>query len=68
MKTRLLQLRELQLVLTARDKQKQQPMCGVPYHSAGSYIQRLAAARAIEWRCASRWKTQDRQDYCPGVR
>jgi DNA mismatch repair protein MutS len=33
--------RELQLVLTARDKQKQQPMCGVPYHSAGSYIQRL---------------------------
>jgi DNA mismatch repair protein MutS len=33
--------RELQLVLTARDKQKQQPMCGVPYHSAGNYIQRL---------------------------
>src|ERR1700749_2284635 len=33
--------RELQLVLKARDKQKKQPMCGVPYHSAGSYIQRL---------------------------
>jgi DNA mismatch repair protein MutS len=33
--------RELQLVLTARDKMKQQPMCGVPYHSAGNYIQRL---------------------------
>jgi DNA mismatch repair protein MutS len=33
--------RELQLVLTARDKAKQQPMCGVPYHSAGNYIQRL---------------------------
>lgn len=33
--------RELQLTLTARDKAKQQPMCGVPYHSAGSYIQRL---------------------------
>jgi DNA mismatch repair protein MutS len=33
--------RELQLTLTARDKLKQQPMCGVPYHSAGTYIQRL---------------------------
>ena len=33
--------RELQLTLTARDKLKQQPMCGVPYHSAGNYIQRL---------------------------
>jgi DNA mismatch repair protein MutS len=33
--------RELQLTLTARDKLKQQPMCGVPYHSAGVYIQRL---------------------------
>ncbi len=33
--------RELQLTLTARDKMKQQPMCGVPYHSAGTYIQRL---------------------------
>ncbi|MES2390667.1 MAG: DNA mismatch repair protein MutS, partial [Acidobacteriota bacterium] len=33
--------RELQLTLTARDKTKQQPMCGVPYHSAGNYIQRL---------------------------
>ena len=33
--------RELQLTLTARDKAKQQPMCGVPYHSAGNYIQRL---------------------------
>ena len=33
--------RELQLTLTARDKAKQQPMCGVPYHSAGIYLQRL---------------------------
>ena len=33
--------RELQLTLTARDKLKQQPMCGVPYHSAGTYLQRL---------------------------
>ena len=33
--------RELQLTLTARDKAKQQPMCGVPYHSAAVYLQRL---------------------------
>src|SRR6201995_313170 len=33
--------RELQLTLTARDKSKSVPMCGVPYHSAGPYLQRL---------------------------
>ena len=33
--------RELQLTLTSRDKSKSVPMCGVPFHSAGSYIQRL---------------------------
>jgi len=33
--------RELQLVLTSRDKTKTVPMCGVPYHSAGPYLQRL---------------------------
>ena len=33
--------RELQLTLTARDKEKRQPMCGVPYHAADQYIQRL---------------------------
>ena len=33
--------RELQLTLTARDKARQVPMCGVPYHSAGTYLQRL---------------------------
>jgi DNA mismatch repair protein MutS len=33
--------RELQLTLTARDKEKKQPMCGVPYHAAEQYIQRL---------------------------
>jgi len=37
----ILASRELQLTLTARDKLKQQPMCGVPHHSAGTYIQRL---------------------------
>jgi DNA mismatch repair protein MutS len=33
--------RELQLILTARDREKKQPMCGVPYHAAEQYIQRL---------------------------
>ena len=33
--------RELQLTLTARDKAKSVPMCGVPYHAAGGYLQRL---------------------------
>jgi len=33
--------RELQLTLTARDREKKQPMCGVPYHAADQYIQRL---------------------------
>ncbi|MEO6982022.1 MAG: DNA mismatch repair protein MutS, partial [Edaphobacter sp.] len=33
--------RELQLTLTARDREKKQPMCGVPYHAAEIYLQRL---------------------------
>jgi DNA mismatch repair protein MutS len=33
--------RELQLTLTSRDKSKSVPMCGVPFHSAGTYLQRL---------------------------
>ena len=37
----LIASRELQLTLTSRDKTKSVPMCGVPYHSAGIYLQRL---------------------------
>jgi DNA mismatch repair protein MutS len=37
----ILVARELQLTLTARDREKKQPMCGVPYHAAEQYIQRL---------------------------
>ena len=37
----ILVARELQLTLTARDREKKQPMCGVPYHAAEVYIQRL---------------------------
>jgi DNA mismatch repair protein MutS len=37
----ILASRELQLTLTSRDKSKSVPMCGVPYHAAGTYLQRL---------------------------
>ena len=33
--------RELQLTLTARDRERQMPMCGVPYHSVETYLTRL---------------------------
>ena len=33
--------RELQITLTARDRERQIPMCGVPYHAAEGYLQRL---------------------------
>ena len=33
--------RELQITLTARDRERTQPMCGVPYHAAEGYLQRL---------------------------
>jgi len=33
--------RELQLTLTARDKERLQPMCGVPYHAVEQYLTRL---------------------------
>jgi len=33
--------RELQLTLTARDRERTQPMCGVPYHAVDQYLTRL---------------------------
>jgi len=33
--------RELQLTLTARDRERNQPMCGVPYHAVEGYLARL---------------------------
>ncbi len=33
--------RELQLTLTARDRERSQPMCGVPYHAVETYLTRL---------------------------
>ncbi len=33
--------RELQITLTARDRERAVPMCGVPYHAADGYLSRL---------------------------
>src|SRR5579875_997078 len=33
--------RELQITLTARDRERTQPMCGVPYHAVDGYLSRL---------------------------
>ena len=33
--------RELQIQLTARDRERSVPMCGVPYHAAEGYLSRL---------------------------
>src|SRR6201999_2647171 len=33
--------RELQITLTARDKERAVPMCGVPFHAAEGYLARL---------------------------
>ncbi len=33
--------RELQLTLTARDRERAIPLCGVPYHAAEGYLQKL---------------------------
>jgi DNA mismatch repair protein MutS len=33
--------RELQITLTARDRERTIPMCGVPYHAAEGYLSRL---------------------------
>ncbi|MBI5453890.1 MAG: DNA mismatch repair protein MutS [Deltaproteobacteria bacterium] len=37
----LLASRALGIALTSRDRERKVPMCGVPYHSAASYIARL---------------------------
>ena len=37
----LIASRELQLTLTSRDKARQVPMCGVPYHAGATYLQKL---------------------------
>jgi DNA mismatch repair protein MutS len=33
--------RELQLTLTARDRERSQPMCGVPYHAVDGHLSKL---------------------------
>ena len=48
--------RELQLTLTARDRERNQPMCGVPYHAVEGYLARLLR-KATASPSATRWKT-----------
>jgi len=48
--------RELQLTLTARDRERSQPMCGVPYHAVESYLTRLLR-KATASPSATRWRT-----------
>ena len=46
--------RELQLTLTARDRERAQPMCGVPYHAVESYLTRLLRKGYRKRLCAER--------------
>ena len=48
---------ELELTLTGRDcgQAERAPMCGVPYHSAESYIARLVA-KAIKLQFVNSWR------------
>lgn len=50
--------RELELTLTGKDcgQEERAPMCGIPYHAADSYINRLVE-KAIKLLYANRWKT-----------
>ena len=48
--------RELQLTLTARDRERSIPMCGVPYHAVEQYLTRLLRG-AIASLSATRWRT-----------
>lgn len=49
--------RELELVLTGRacGQEERAPMCGVPFHSADSYMARLVA-KGYKSPYASRWR------------
>lgn len=50
--------RELELVLTGRacGQEERAPMCGVPFHSADSYMGRASSQRATKSPYASRWR------------
>ena len=50
--------RELELTLTGREcgQEERAPMCGVPFHSAESYIANWCR-RATRWPSASSWRT-----------
>lgn len=54
--------KELELTLTGKDcgQKERAPMCGVPFHAAETYINRLYR-QAIKLQYVSRWKTLSRQ-------
>ena len=47
--------RELELTLTARDRERSIPMCGVPYHAVEGYLSRLLG-KATGSPSATRWR------------
>src|SRR6202048_5464810 len=61
----ILVARELQLTLTARDREKKQPMCGVPYHAAEVYLQKRLRKG---YRIALCEQMEDPKTTKPGVR
>ena len=54
--------KELELTLTGKDcgQEERAPMCGVPFHAAETYINRLVSMDTRS-QYASRWKTLSRQ-------
>ena len=56
--------RELQLTLTARDRERQVPMCGVPYHSVESYLTRLLRKRVSHRHLRADGGSQAHQEDC----
>ena len=54
--------KELELTLTGKDcgQEERAPMCGIPYHAAENYINRLVSM-GIRWQSASRSRTRSWQ-------
>ena len=54
--------RELEITLTGKDcgLDERAPMCGIPFHAADGYLNRLVA-KAIKWPSVNSWKIPNRQ-------
>jgi DNA mismatch repair protein MutS len=59
--------RELQITLTARDRERTVPMCGVPYHAADAYLSRLLR-KGYRVAFASRWRIRNKPKGSCGAR